>query len=215
MVRSAPLFVVRAYWLDDCHSPRTPKLTLREAVLDWIYTLEGLGEVIDNLFQEIAFGSDRATAIVLAAFVEDHLTHFIRSRLVKDDRLQQKMLGPGGACGDFGTKINLAYLFGFYSAPGWKELDTIRRIRNDFAHNLRINRFGTASIKDRCANLSLWQKLKIELHVDEPGSDDKIKIDESIDPSDPKQRYVNACRYYILMFTLAVRNGKEAPMPLF
>jgi hypothetical protein len=190
---------------------------LREAVLDWIWALDDIDEVIDDLFEEIDFGSDRATAIVLAAFVEDHLTHFIRSRLVKDDRVQKKMLDPGGACGDFGTKINLAYLFGFYSALGWKELDTIRSIRNDFAHKLRINRFGTASIKDRCANLSLWQNLKITFHAVEHGSDNKIELDESFpgDPSDPKQRYVNACRFYITMFTLAVRKGKEVPTPLF
>jgi hypothetical protein len=42
-------------------------------------------------------------------------------------------------------------------------------------------------------------------------------MDESFpgDPTDPKQRYVNACRFYITMFTLAVRKRKEAPMPLF
>ena len=90
-----PLFVVRAYWLDGCHSPRTPKLTLlREAVLDWTWALDDLDEVIDDLFEEIDFGSDRATAIVLAAFVEDHLTHFIRSRLVKDDRVHASAARP-------------------------------------------------------------------------------------------------------------------------
>ena len=53
--------------------------------MDRIWDLGDLDEVIDDLFEEIDFGSDRATAIVLAAFVEDRLTHFIRSRLVKDD----------------------------------------------------------------------------------------------------------------------------------
>ena len=114
--------------------------------MDWIWALDDLDEVIDDLFDEIDFGSDRATAIVLAAFVEDHLTHFIRSRLVKDDRLQQKMLGPGGACGDFGTKINLAYLFGFYSALGWKELDTIRRIGKGHGIRVSLLRAGDHSV---------------------------------------------------------------------
>jgi hypothetical protein len=42
--------------------------------------------LIDEVMDEVDFGSDRATAIVLAAFVEDHLSQFIRSRLTKDER---------------------------------------------------------------------------------------------------------------------------------
>jgi hypothetical protein len=71
------------------------------------------------------------------------------------------MFGPGAALGDFGLKINLGYLCGFYSATGWKELDTIRRIRNEFAHNLEIDRFDIPMVKDRCNNLRQWESIKI------------------------------------------------------
>jgi hypothetical protein len=52
-------------------------VAFKEAALDWIMALGDLDDV-DQIFDEIDFGSDRATAIVLAAFVEDHLTRFIR-----------------------------------------------------------------------------------------------------------------------------------------
>jgi hypothetical protein len=70
------------------------------------------------------------------------------------------MFGPGGALGDFGAKINIGYLCEFYSAAAWKELDTICRIRNDFAHNVKTIRFGISNVKDRCANLCLWQRFR-------------------------------------------------------
>jgi hypothetical protein len=70
------------------------------------------GDVVDSVMDEIDFGGDRAAAIVGAAFVEDHLTHYIRSKMVSDNALQNKLFAPGAVFGDFGTKINLGYLMG-------------------------------------------------------------------------------------------------------
>ena len=172
--------------------------------------------LIDEIMDEIDFGSDRATAIVLAAFVEDHLTQFVRSRLTKDERLQERMFGPGAALGDFGLKINLGYLCGFYSTTCWKELDAIRRIRNDFAHNLTIGRFDIPTIKDRCNNLQQWETLKKVVRSASSEEDPDMANEYfSGDPADQKQRYVNACRFYIAMFTMAIRKEYTPPEPVF
>src|SRR5262245_14762304 len=74
--------------------------------------------------------SDRAAAIVAATFVEDHLTRLLRRNLEQDDKLLDQLIRPGGPLGDFGVKIDLGHLMGLYSKPAWKELDTIKRVRN-------------------------------------------------------------------------------------
>jgi hypothetical protein len=79
--------------------------------------------------------------VVAGAFVEDYLTDVIKSRIVKDQKTVENMFDPGRACGDFGVKLNLGYLLGIYSDQVRKELDTIRWIRNRFAHRLDVNRF--------------------------------------------------------------------------
>jgi hypothetical protein len=75
-------------------------------------------------------GSHRATAVVGGAFVEEHLTHVLKSRMVKDAKVSDEMFAPSRAFGDFGAKVDLGYLIGLYSKRAHKELTTIRRIRN-------------------------------------------------------------------------------------
>jgi hypothetical protein len=81
-------------------------------------------------------GSDRANAVVGGAFVEDHLTYFLKSKMVEDKKVTDEMFMPGRAFGDFGAKVALGYLIGGYSKRAHRELNIIRRIRNNFAHEI-------------------------------------------------------------------------------
>jgi hypothetical protein len=102
-------------------------------------------------------GPHRATAVVGGAFVEEHLTHVLKSRMVKDAKVAHEMFAPGRACGDFGAKVNLGYLIRLYSKRAHKELTTIRLIRNHFAHQIKLNSFDRDDIRDLCQNLTLSQ----------------------------------------------------------
>ena len=136
--------------------------------MGWLSLSELESRTFHDVITEIETGSPRAIAIVAGAFVEDHLTRVLRWRLVRSPiksgvNLQDNMLRSGGALGDFGNKINLAYLIGLISKDAWKELDTIRLIRNRFAHQLEVNNFGVQQIEAWCDNLSLWEKIKIKI----------------------------------------------------
>ena len=94
--------------------------------MTWI--TRGVSQVLLRQIENEIRGSDRATAIVGGAFVEDHLTHALKSKMIEDGKLTEKMFSPGRAFGDFGAKIDLGYLIGAYSKQALKELNTIRRI---------------------------------------------------------------------------------------
>jgi hypothetical protein len=102
----------------------------------WLTLSRTESALIRQFRDEIQAGSHRATAVVAAAFVEDYLTDLLKSRMVKDKKTVGKIFDTHGACADFGVKLNIGYLMGIYSDRARKELDTIKDIRNRFAHRL-------------------------------------------------------------------------------
>jgi hypothetical protein len=169
-------------------------------------------------------GSDRANAVVGGAFVELHLTHFLKSRMVKDRKVTEEMFGPGRAFGDFGAKVDLGYLIGVYSKRAHKELITIRRIRNNFAHQFDLNSFDREDIRDHCQNLTLSQskkivmttngltlgELKVEREEEIPWSDFAF---ETCPPS-PRERFATACRFYVAAFSVLSNQSHPIQEPL-
>jgi Mannitol repressor len=99
--------------------------------------------------------SDRAVALILASWVDDALTEMTKRSLVQDERVIQDMLSHIGPLGTFSSRIGLAYLIGRISRPVYENLETIRKIRNDFAHTRDNLTFASQSINDRCKNLFL------------------------------------------------------------
>jgi hypothetical protein len=65
--------------------------------------------LLHAVIKEIETSSDRTTAIVAVAFIEDQLTTALRRRLHQDEKVLGDMFRETGPLGAFGTKINLAY----------------------------------------------------------------------------------------------------------
>lgn len=179
--------------------PRLPAAKLR-AVLD-----------------EIDTGSHRATALVAGAFVEEHLTLLIRDRIQRDSKLELDMFRPGGPLADMGVKVNLGYFLRLYTKAAWKELDTIRRIRNEFAHTIEMGSFDQSPVREWCMNLNRWRVVKIRARrgtsrqdlmlsmgedEDKEGEIPIIGIKEGGSEKRPYDRYLVACQFYIGAFTI-------------
>jgi hypothetical protein len=130
--------------------------------MGWLSLAEFPSTSFYAVLEELEDSSPRAATIVAASFVEDHLERCIKSRLVQDEKLAKHVFGSNGALRTFSAKINLGYFMGLYSRSAWRELDTIRDIRNDFAHELHIS-FDIDSVKDRCSNLLLWEQIKLSV----------------------------------------------------
>ena len=117
------------------------------------------------LLQEIESQSDRGTAIVGAAWVEEELKAALKANLL-DDEVVYKRLFQNGRLSDFSSCIDLSYMLKLVDKSQYQDLEKIRRIRNEFAHkltdkNLEELSFNNASISDRCMQLSCIQNEKI------------------------------------------------------
>lgn len=100
----------------------------------------------------LAGESDRGTVVLAAAWLDDSLTSILAAYM-KPDTKKDDLLSPGGAIGDFGTKIRLADRLRLAHPSLLKSLDIIRRLRNDFAHIASDLSFETESVKARVNNL--------------------------------------------------------------
>lgn len=97
--------------------------------------------------------ADRGTALVAAAWLDDALQARIRAAFRPDKGTADDLFRPDGPLGSFSARIKLAYLLDLIEPTARKDLDRIRGIRNDFAHERKDLRFTSPSIRDRCRQL--------------------------------------------------------------
>jgi DNA-binding MltR family transcriptional regulator len=97
--------------------------------------------------------SDRGCALFAAAYLDTALADMLRASLVKNKKMDDDLFESQGPLSTFSAKIKLAYYLGKLSPSERRDLDTIRSIRNDFAHHAATIDFDSQSIRDRCSNL--------------------------------------------------------------
>jgi hypothetical protein len=204
--------------------------------MPWLY-LNKDGSGIPNAIEEItADSSDRAIGIVCGALVEDHLTTFLRTKMINDSQTIKAMFGMDMPLSNFGAKINLGFLMSLYSKEACEELRTIAKIRNKFAHKMETNSFNSAGVKDLCARLSLWEKIQIMIRKvsgkELLGSTMEIIFGENISKNEQriflaepaivgpegytaKYRYLNACRFFIAGFSILANKPHKMPRAAF
>jgi hypothetical protein len=99
--------------------------------------------------------TDRGVALIVAAWIDDALTDFVIGHLLRDEDAIEAMFGGIGPLGTFSSKIKLAYLTRMIGKSIYDNLETIRGIRNEFAHSRKDLKFSEPSINARCNNLML------------------------------------------------------------
>jgi DNA-binding MltR family transcriptional regulator len=114
-------------------------------------------EVDLNAFSErMNSESERACAILGAALLDAKLEDLFRRRLLC---FQGELLNNGaGPIGSFSARIRIARALGWIDEDAQFDLDTIRSIRNEFAHSLDCGlSFSDQSISSKCGNLRTAQ----------------------------------------------------------
>lgn len=97
--------------------------------------------------------SDRGCALFAAAYLDTAFEQLMRASLVEDKKVDDDLLDGTAPLSTFSARIKLAYYLGIISAACRADLDAIRKIRNDFAHDASVITFETQSIAARCRNL--------------------------------------------------------------
>jgi DNA-binding MltR family transcriptional regulator len=97
--------------------------------------------------------SDRGCALFAAAYLDAALEELFRASVLEGKKIEEELFEGSSPLATFSGRIKLAYYFGFISLQFRFDLESIRKIRNDFAHDPTLLSFDTQSIADRCRNL--------------------------------------------------------------
>lgn len=111
-----------------------------------------LGEILEFRIA-LQVESDRATALMAAAFLEDYLSKLISCFMVKNSTVNREIFSHNGPLGTFSAKIDMAYMLALISPAVRKDLHLLRKIRNEFAHTAKPLEFTEHRIKSRCEEL--------------------------------------------------------------
>jgi hypothetical protein len=102
-----------------------------------------------NFCQEFERETDRACVILSAAMLEQALDALLKAYLVPitgKDTLLDDVYSP---ISSFNAKIDLCHRIGLISAKFCRDLHLIRRIRNDFAHDVSGCNFNNNDVRSR------------------------------------------------------------------
>ncbi len=114
-----------------------------------------------GFYEEFQSRSDRASAIVGAAFLDGHLGHLLRSYFIDDRQAAENLLGVERPLGSFGARIRLCYALGLVSEDEYHDLQVILNVRNVFANEMRGVSFEDAEIKALCRTLRMPDRVML------------------------------------------------------
>jgi hypothetical protein len=116
-----------------------------------------------HIMGEMSQASDRALAIGCVAMVEDVLkTDIIRHMDHLDKNDVEKLFGVNAPLSTFSSKIMIAYAMKIFGKEIRSDLNTVREIRNIFAHSILGLTFDTKEIEKACQILIYPKKSRID-----------------------------------------------------
>jgi hypothetical protein len=104
---------------------------------------------------EIQRASPRAGALTAQVYVESRLTDCLRQVLSGKPKIVDDFLESEKGAGTFSAKINLAYCLNIVSEDARHDLHLIRKVRNEFGHDLNTRSFDKDPVRSMCASLKL------------------------------------------------------------
>jgi DNA-binding MltR family transcriptional regulator len=107
---------------------------------------------LSNDFQE---ESDRAFAVLVAAYLDELLGELIAAAMKTDSDEVAKLLyrSGHGPLGSFSARINTAYCLGVVDDNQQRDLNLIRKVRNKFAHEISNISFERDDIASQCREM--------------------------------------------------------------
>ncbi len=97
--------------------------------------------------------SDRGAVLISTGFLEQQLKDVLLAFMLTSPRADELVDGGNAPLGTFGARITACYVLGLISEDEHADLHLLRRIRNDFAHDIHTS-FETPSVRDRCSRLT-------------------------------------------------------------
>jgi len=138
-----------------------------------------------EFIEDIKIESERATAIICHAYVEDLLKELLKKRLIEYEPflnlLKDKLA--------FKHALTLCYITGIITEVERKDIESLAKIRNRFAHKRKIKSFNVENIPELCNNLRIPESFTGELT--------------------PQEKFIMTAAYYIQMLNLKLKYTKK------
>lgn len=108
----------------------------------------------DFLLNEFKHETDRAAVVLTVSLFDNSLSILLKKTLVpnhnNDDELFEGSIAP---LSSFSSKIHMTYRLGLISVQFSRDLHLIRKIRNEFAHNVYNGKLDDGSVKNLLTTL--------------------------------------------------------------
>jgi len=99
--------------------------------------------------------SDRGRVLFLAAQLDVYLREVLESFLVDDKSVSDLFEGPYAPFGSLSAKTKAAFVLGLITRREAEHVDSVRRVRNVFAHQLDAS-FESAEVKKLCGKQPIF-----------------------------------------------------------
>lgn len=111
----------------------------------------------ERFLAELASQPDRVVGLSAPILIDRRLVLAIQARWTDTDdgKLFEELFRDGGALGSPKTRAQVAFAIGLVDEPALKDLLTVLKIRNAFAHLLEADSFAEQRIAALSANLAL------------------------------------------------------------
>lgn len=92
-------------------------------------------ENLNRFLQVVGEQDDRAMVLSLATFIEDTLGRLLLAYFRNCKSTRELVEGFNAPLGTLGSRIKAAYSFGLTTEEQYKDMELLRKVRNQFAHN--------------------------------------------------------------------------------
>ncbi|WP_157980926.1 MltR family transcriptional regulator [Aliidiomarina shirensis] len=98
--------------------------------------------------------TDRGCALFATSYLDKALSDLLYCALAHDKKIKNDLFEGNAPLASFSSRIKLAFYLGKISKIERRDLDLLRKIRNEFAHNADAIDFEVEKIKSQCGELS-------------------------------------------------------------
>jgi hypothetical protein len=169
-------------------------------------------EAIDKAFEELRDEpNDRAVAIVGATLIELFLQEAICRRLLPMSKAHQDALFLDEYGYTFASKIDLGLSLGLYGNKVKTDLHRIKKVRNEFAHNLNRS-FKSDEIAKVCRLLTDYSSLG---PIEEDLMAEAGELRPFLEGREMRWRYINAISHISIGLHKETDEWVQPPKPTF
>jgi DNA-binding MltR family transcriptional regulator len=108
-----------------------------------------------NVFmKQLMEESDRGAALAGIAYLDELLGRLFKAQMLTE-KVSEELFGRFGPLSSFSSRIDVAYCLGWIGPETYRDLNLLRKIRNDFAHAHEPVTFSDAAVQSRCSELQI------------------------------------------------------------